>query len=179
MPKILVIGASGSGTSTIGRLLAQHLNIAHRESDEYFWKKTFLPFTEWHTDDEIAYLLKSDVLTLPDWVMSGDPSGWGDSIIPELTLVVFLWVPINIRVERILKRDREKYGDRVLEGGDMYENHQSFVEWTQLYDKGGVTGRTKQKQEDWMSQLNCPKIRLEGHLDRNYILNKVVEKLKV
>jgi len=40
---------------------------------------------------------------------------------------VFLSVPIDIRLERVKHRSSEQYGQRVLVGGDMYEQEQGFL----------------------------------------------------
>ncbi|MDD5191449.1 MAG: shikimate kinase, partial [Dehalococcoidales bacterium] len=44
--RIHILGASGSGTTTLGRLLAKRLNIAHLDTDNYYWLKTEIPYTE-------------------------------------------------------------------------------------------------------------------------------------
>jgi len=42
---ILITGASGSGTSTLGAALAKELGIAHLDADDYYWLPTTPPFT--------------------------------------------------------------------------------------------------------------------------------------
>ena len=44
-PLIHIYGASGSGTSTLGRYLAQRLDFAFLDADDYFWLPTDPKFT--------------------------------------------------------------------------------------------------------------------------------------
>lgn len=44
--RILITGASGSGTSTLGRALAEKLDGAFFDVDDYFWLSTMPPFTQ-------------------------------------------------------------------------------------------------------------------------------------
>jgi len=41
--RIHILGASGSGTTTLGRALAERLQYPHFETDDYFWLPTAPP----------------------------------------------------------------------------------------------------------------------------------------
>ena len=43
--RVHVFGASGSGTTTLGRALAEALGSVHLDTDAYFWESTDPPFT--------------------------------------------------------------------------------------------------------------------------------------
>lgn len=43
---IHILGASGSGTTTLARALAVKTGYAHFDTDDYFWLPTKVPFTE-------------------------------------------------------------------------------------------------------------------------------------
>ena len=45
MLNIHVMGASGSGTTTLGQALAAKLGIRHLDTDHFFWMPTDPPFT--------------------------------------------------------------------------------------------------------------------------------------
>ena len=49
--------------------------------------------------------------------MSGCLEGWGEDLIEEADLIVFLMVPTPIRIDRLLRRERHDYGRRILPGG--------------------------------------------------------------
>lgn len=43
-------------------------------------------------------------------------------------LAVRLVTDVDIRIARIKTRESERFGDRILPGGDMYKQHQDFLE---------------------------------------------------
>jgi len=49
--------------------------------------------------------------------------------IAQFTLVVFLWIPPEIRLERLKARERSRYGDVVLPGGERHEASLRFLDW--------------------------------------------------
>ena len=42
--KILIFGASGAGTTTVGKNLAEKLDYIHLDVDDYYWEQTTPPF---------------------------------------------------------------------------------------------------------------------------------------
>jgi hypothetical protein len=104
-----------------------------------------------------------DDLTADDaWVVSGSLCGWGDSAIPLFELVVFLWIPQDVRMARLRQREMERYGKRIMPGGDMCEQSQAFFAWAAAYEEGDLTIRSRQRHDQWLSMLQCPIIRREG-----------------
>jgi hypothetical protein len=102
-----------------------------------------------------------DDLTVHDsWVVSGSLCGWGDVAIPLLELVVFLWIPTDVRMARL--REHEQLGERILPGGDMYEESQQFFAWAAAYDEGGLDIRSRRLHEEWLGTLPCPILCFEG-----------------
>ena len=79
-------------------------------------------------------------------------------MMPEINdnydLVVCLDVPLDMRMKRIRQRAIDKFGDRVLPGGDMYEQEESFFAYAEK--------RTPEKIEKWLKTLSCKTIRLDG-----------------
>jgi adenylate kinase family enzyme len=159
--RIHILGASGSGTTTLGRALAARLECPHFDTDDYFWVPTDPPFTQRRERTERAQLLMDDLTAQDTWVVSGSLCGWGDVAIPLFELVVFLRVPHNVRMERLHRREHARFGERILTGGDMYEVSQAFLAWAASYDEGGLDKRSRQRHDQWLSTLSCPIIRFE------------------
>jgi adenylate kinase family enzyme len=42
--RVHIVGASGSGTTTLGKALAARAGCAHLDTDEFFWMPTEPPF---------------------------------------------------------------------------------------------------------------------------------------
>ena len=173
MNKILVMGASGSGTSTVARALSIELGYVHIESDDLFWIPTDPPYTDYNDIATLELLVDEKLMSAASWVLSGSPCGWADNIIPTLDLVVFLVVPTDIRIARIRKREAERFGSRISIGGDMYHSHQQFIDWTGDYDKGNITGRNKPYHELWLKSVSCPVVRFEGEIKTDEIISLV------
>jgi adenylate kinase family enzyme len=160
--RIHLLGASGSGTTTLGRALAERLQCPHFNTDDYFWLPTDPPFTQRRERTERAQLLIVDLTAQDAWVVSGSLCGWGDVAIPLFELAVFLWIPHDVRMARLHRREHARFGERILPGGDMYESSQAFLAWAASYDEGGVDIRSRQRHDQWLSTLPCPIICFEG-----------------
>ncbi len=159
--RIHILGASGAGTSTLGRELTRVLPHVHLDSDDYFWEQKYSKQT-----DVAARLIKvkQDLCRKEPWILSGAVCGWGDELRPFFDLVIYLWVPSELRLERLRAREFERYGSEVLPGGNKYEDMQTFLDWAALYDRAGIEVRSKVLHEEWMSVLECPVLRMEGDL---------------
>jgi hypothetical protein len=103
-----------------------------------------------------------DVTAQDAWVVSGSLCGWGDVAIPHFELVVFLQIPHDIRMERLRQREHQRFGERILPGGDMYEPSQAFLAWAASYDNGGLEIRSRRLHEEWLGMLPCPILCFEG-----------------
>ncbi|MHC5051744.1 MAG: AAA family ATPase [Planctomycetota bacterium] len=154
MARIHITGASGTGATTLGRALARELSCAHFDSDDYFWLPTQPPYREQRAPAERVRLLERDMGDA--WVLSGSVSGWGDPLIPRFTAVVFLWVPQELRLERLrLREERENIPP---------DNREEFLAWAARYDNAGMEQRSRILHERWLETLTCPVLRLEGDL---------------
>ena len=54
-PLLHIYGASGSGTSTLGRYLAEQFQYAFLDSDDYFWLPTDPKFTTKRPIEPVSY----------------------------------------------------------------------------------------------------------------------------
>jgi len=159
---IHILGASGSGTTTIAGAVANRLGYRHFDSDSYFWAPSAEPFTLHRDREERVTLLEKDLNSYENWVLSGSLADWGNSVIPHFDLVVFVTVPQEIRMERLKKREYERYGKMILPGGSRYDNSEAFLAWAESYDDGGLEIRSFQSHEVWLKRLLCPLLRIEN-----------------
>jgi len=159
--RIHIFGASGSGTTTIGKAIAEKLGYAHFDTDNFFWLSTEVPFTEARPIDERLRMMQADLLSADNWVLSGSLNGWGDPLIPLFELVVFVYVPQEERVKRLKIREYERYGNEIAFGGQRYEATNEFIEWAEGYD-AGISSRNLLKHEMWMAELKCPLLKIQN-----------------
>jgi adenylate kinase family enzyme len=149
--RILVTGASGSGTTTLGRALAAELQAAHLDLDDCYWLPTQPPYR--HKRDAVERLaLCVQHLRAPALVASGSLVGWGVELEDAFDLIVFLTVPTATRVERLRVRETARYG----------RADPAFLTWASQYDEGPPEGRSRAKHEAWLAQRRCPVLRIDG-----------------
>jgi adenylate kinase family enzyme len=172
--RIHITGASGSGTTTLGRVLAETYKLRQFDTDDYFWIPTDPPYQHIRPREERLALLQPDLAAHQRWVLSGSLSGWGDVLRPLFDLVIFLYVPSEIRLERVRKREIERHGaDSLLPGGRMHQQHQEFMSWTARYDEGDESVRSLLVHNRWLATLDCPIIRLEGVMNTDELLSRI------
>ena len=127
--RINIIGAAGSGVSTLGRALAQRIGGEHFDTDDFCWLPTDPPFRKQREISERLKLLEDALRGSDRWVLSGSLTGWGEAFVPLLDLVVFLYVPTGVRLQRLRVRERERFGRALDPGRKMHEQHQAFLDW--------------------------------------------------
>ena len=159
---IYIYGASGSGTSTLGRKISEELGYKFLDTDDYFWLPTNPKYTTKRSKEERIALMKMDISKADNVVISGALDGWGDEFIPFFTLAIRLVTETEIRIKRLKAREKERFGDRIMPNGDMYIQHMEFLEWAAKYDTGGMDMRSKAKHDEWQKLLRCRRIELNG-----------------
>ena len=159
---IHIFGASGSGTTTLGKRICEELGYALMDTDDYFWIPTNPRFTQKRPVDERIALMKRDIDQSENVVISGSHADWGDVLIPFFTLAIRIELDPALRIERLKQREKARFGSRIEPGGDMYQQHLNFVEWAKTYDNGGMNIRSKMKHDEWQKLLSCQILCLDG-----------------
>lgn len=175
---IHILGASGSGTTTIGKIVAERFGYAHFDSDNFYWQPTDNPFTVRRELNECLTLLRDNINQHNKWILSGSVMDWGNELIPQFDLVVFVYLPTDVRIERLKKREYERYGDEMLPGRNKYEKVKEFIEWAASYDTGTDYGRNLIRHEEWLKRVECTLIRIgNDNLDDsiNNVINAINE----
>jgi len=161
--RIHIVGASGSGTTSLASAIATRYGHRHLDTDDFFWMPTSPPYREKRPREERLALLRQALLESGPWVLSGSLCGWGDPLIPEFELVVFLAVPTPVRLARLRVREIERYGQHAIApGGELHQHHVEFLDWAGCYDTGGLEMRSRALHEAWLATLPCAVVRLEG-----------------
>jgi adenylate kinase family enzyme len=99
MKKVLVIGAGGSGKSTLSRTLGQKLGLDVLHLDKYYWRAGWKepPKDEWL--QTVAELLKRE-----SWIIDGNYSGTLEQRVAACDTIVFLDLARLVCVWRVVKR---------------------------------------------------------------------------
>lgn len=170
---IHIFGASGAGTSTLGRKICDEFGYRFMDTDDYFWLPTDPAYTEKRPREERIEMMNRDIDEAENVVISGSLIGWGDILISRFTLAIRVETNADIRAVRLHLREKEKFGDRIEPGGDMYRQHLEFLEWAKAYDTGGLDMRSKAHHDQWQQLLTCPLVCLDGAEDLDLNFEKV------
>ena len=177
---IIIFGASGAGTTTIGKALAEKSSFQHFDLDDYFWMwDTDVPYTVPRPRAERIAMLHSAIADCTYFVMSGSMNDWEESFVPLFDMAVFVLTSTEIRIERLHRREFLEFGDRILDGGDMYDNHRDFLDWAKSYDNGLPPQRCLNVHEDWAKTLTCPVLRVDGAEDVGANVEFISEQLSL
>lgn len=154
MSVILICGLNGSGKTTLGRELAMVLGYSFLNDEDYWFLESDIPFSKCRSDEDAKAVVMSFLEQNENCVIVASRGSLGAEINSKYNVVVYLSAPLDIRLERIKKRDFDRFSDRVLEGGDMYDGQKKFCEFT-------IT-RTTDKIEKWLKSLACNVIYCDG-----------------
>ncbi|WP_428696301.1 AAA family ATPase [Stappia sp.] len=174
-PRIYITGASCAGVTTLGAALAERLGLRHFDVDGYYWMPTDPPFTQKRPPDERVRLIAADMEKGEGWVLTGSFDRWGDALIEDVDLIVFVTTPTPLRLERLKARERERFGDRIDPGGDMHEIHTAFADWASHYDEPGFSGRNRARHEEWLGAQSVPVLHIDGSRSVEEARNNVID----
>lgn len=156
--RLHVLGASGSGTTTLGRALADFWSVPHADADDYFWMPTNPPFVQKRPENARLALMRDVFVPREAWVLSGSVSGWGDTIVAECDAVVFLRLDPEERLRRLESREVQRRAGKEFDEFAWSE----FRDWASGYDDPTFDGRSLVAHEAWLDQLDLPVLRVDS-----------------
>ncbi|MBL4681131.1 MAG: adenylate kinase [Pseudomonadales bacterium] len=151
--QLLITGGPGSGASTTGRMISKVLEIPCFDSDDYFHRPTDPPYQEQYSKEERRLLLHEKISSSGSWILSGSISAWGITDI-VFSHAVLLNIDTPIRIQRLKLRELERFGSRICEGGDLYDEHIGFLGWASCYETGELEGRSLPMERNFIKS-NC------------------------
>jgi len=157
-----ITGASGAGTTTLAKALSEKYGYTHLDTDDFFWEETEPPFTLKRERVARQALLWQAIQACEACVISGSLTEWGDVFLLTFQLVIYVQTQTDVRIARLREREFLRFGERILQGGDMAEAHQQFLLWAAQYDEGGLDMRSAREHEKWLLKVPCPVVRVDG-----------------
>ncbi len=157
MSGIIICGGNGSGKTTLGRNLSRAVDYKHMDIEDYYFPDAPIPYSKARTREEVCKLMREDIKRYNNFIISAVNGDFGADINSKYKLAVFIDVPLDIRLKRVKQRAYDKFGSRVLEGGDMYEQEQRF-----FYAVANNYAEKTEKTKEWLKTLSCPVIYLDG-----------------
>ena len=168
--RILVMGASGSGTSTLARALADRWSAPHADADDYFWLPTRPPYTRKRPVADRISLMEAMFMPREAWVLSGSLLDWGESVVMQCEAIVFLTLHPEERLRRLEAREAIR-----REGQDVdLAAWERFRDWARGYDDPDFAGRSRASHEAWLETRRMPVLRLDSALPSAQLVEAVL-----
>lgn len=137
-PRIVVVGATGSGKTTLSARLARALGVPHLELDAVHWQPN------WEMMETGAFRRRVEELTQAGaWVADGNYSKARDILWSRASALVWLdypllfifWRLFSRSVRRLLRREELWNGNRETWKGMFFSKESLFVWLAQSYPK--------------------------------------------
>lgn len=153
---IIVCGLNGSGKSTLGKALAKKLHFHFIDNEDLYFPKTDPKYiyASPRSREEVEKLLWNEIRAYENFVFTSVKGDYGEAISSFFQYAVLIDVPKDIRLQRVRNRSFQKFGKRMLLGGDLYEQEEKFFEF--------VKSRPENMVEKWVRSLKCPILRIDG-----------------
>lgn len=153
---ILLCGLNGAGKSTLGKALAEKLDFHYIDNEDLFFSKnapTYL-YAVQRDREEVERLLLEEIADHPDFVFTSVKGDYGEAARARFQYAVWVDVPRELRLRRVRERSYQKFGDRMLPGGELYEQEEGFFRF--------VSGRAEDTVEQWLRFFPGPVLRVDG-----------------
>lgn len=153
---IFICGLNGAGKSTLGKALAEKLQFHFIDNEDLYFPKTDLNYIYAfsRTREEVGKLLLEEIKTHENFIYTSVTGDYGEEVRSLFRYIVYIYLPREIRIQRVKDRSFQRFGDRILPGGDLYESEERFLNF--------VKGRSENMVEEWVKSMKCPVIRVDG-----------------
>ncbi len=153
---IIICGLNGTGKSTLGKVLAEKLHFHFIDIENLYFPKTNpnYIYASPRTHEDVAECLLCEIRTHENFILASVKGDYGEDIYSFFQCAILLEVPRDIRLQRIKERSFQKFGSRMLSGGDLFEQEAKFFRF--------VESRNENTVEEWVKSLKCPVIRIDG-----------------
>ncbi|MDY3245052.1 MAG: AAA family ATPase [Candidatus Limiplasma sp.] len=170
---IQVCGLNGCGKSTLGRALAQKIGFHFIDNEELFFTRNAAdePYQNPRSRAEVEKILMEEVRKHGDFVLAAVRGNYGKEILPLYRYTVLMEVPKEIRMERIRNRSFQKFGSRMREGGELYEQEEAFFRT--------AASRPEDYAAAWTRMLDCPVLSVDGTRPVDENVEWIVRQMKL
>jgi len=169
---IQICGLNGCGKSTLGKALAERTGFHFIDNEMLYFSRTQSndPYENPRSQEEAKRLLTEEVQAHPNFIFSAVKGDYGAELISKYNYVVVIEVPKDVRSQRIRDRSFQKFGSRMLPGGDLYEKEESFFRF--------AAARQEDYVEQWLKTVRCPIIRVDGTKPIAESVASILEQIK-
>lgn len=154
--EIIICGLNGCGKSILGKALAGQLHFHFIDYKDLYFPKIDTKYTYAfpRSREEVEKLFWGELRAYENFIFTSVKVDYGESIYPFFQYAILIEVPKDIRIQRVKNRSFQKFGERMLLGGDLHEQEEKFF--------GFVKFRPENTVEEWVKSLKCLVLRIDG-----------------
>lgn len=153
---ILMCGLNGAGKSTVGREFAKRISYQFIDIEDLYFPKgdSSYIYSDPKSKEQVIRSLEKAISQEDNYVLAAVKGDYGEVFMSSLSLVVLIEVPKCIRLKRVYDRSFLKFGERILEGGDLFERENNFFTVVRNRPENYVTS--------WIESVDCPVVKIDG-----------------
>lgn len=170
---IIVCGLNGTGKSTLGKALADKLDFHFIDNEDLYFSSmnNQYPYDFPRSETEAKQILLSEIDAYGNFVFAAVKGDFGAEILPFYKYAVLVETPKYVRIQRVKNRSYQKFGKRILPGGDLYEKEKKFFDF--------IKNRNENIVKEWLQSLPCPVIRIDGTKSIEENINLIIDKFQL
>lgn len=120
---IIVCGLNGAGKSTLGKALAEELNYRFIDMEDIYFPKDDpnYMYSNPRPFEEVERILLNIISENDSFVLASVKGNFNKDIVSHFKCTVYIETLKETRMKRVYEQSYNKFGERMLEGGDLYE----------------------------------------------------------
>lgn len=154
--RIIICGGNGAGKTSLGYALSKNTRIPFFDIEDYYFpdKTEEYVYDTPKSKSEVIEMLISDLLLHEEFLLAAVNPNIAADIVGRYTVAIYINVPKDIRVKRVKDRSYEKFGQKIMLGGELHDKEKAFFRL--------VEARSEDKIKEWLSKSSIPTIELDG-----------------
>lgn len=150
---IVLVGLNGAGKSTLAKYASKKFGFDSLEVEDYWFEKQYDYQNPRKSSDASQLMLDAIAQSTKGFIIGGNISSFSKALESHLSLIVYVDVKKEIRVNRVIQREQNRYG--ILEKGTpLYNERQDFIKFVQ--------SRTPNAIYAWMEKTTIPVMTIDG-----------------
>ncbi len=169
---IIICGLNGAGKSTLAKALAKEINYRFIDIEDLYFPKgnPEYMYSNPRSFEEVESILSNIILENDSFVLASVKGNFKEDIVSHFKCAIYIDVSKEIRIKRVYERSYNQFGERMCEGGDLYEKEQAFFDFVRSRDENAV--------KNWLDTVSCPIIKVDGTLPVADNVKLIAEKLR-